>query len=273
MRPRACSTAIRADSPVPVAERSSRPGATTTAFRVHRPHSAPRLGQLDDADARDLRVLRVDARELLARGIANQLADAAQLSRLARLELEAERGGIRDRVPHAAVGDVDGDRAEPRNVEPGIELPDERRHVGQLDTVDTPLAARGSNLDGPRRRLEPQRRLGLAQLDHPGLEQDGGDADRVRARHRRIFGRLHDDEAGIAISACRRDDEVGVHGDTPARLAQKHSPERIVRAEREHLVEDGLPRWGQDPADDHVADLAAGVAADDRDHPAAAHDL
>ena len=31
--PRACSTASRADRPVPVAERSSRPGATTTALR------------------------------------------------------------------------------------------------------------------------------------------------------------------------------------------------------------------------------------------------
>ncbi len=37
IRPRACSTAIRADSPVPVAERSSRPGATTTAFRLTAP--------------------------------------------------------------------------------------------------------------------------------------------------------------------------------------------------------------------------------------------
>ena len=32
--PRAWSTAMRAESPVPVAERSSRPGATTTALRV-----------------------------------------------------------------------------------------------------------------------------------------------------------------------------------------------------------------------------------------------
>ena len=35
--PRAWSTAIRAERPVPVAERSSRPGATTTAFRLTLP--------------------------------------------------------------------------------------------------------------------------------------------------------------------------------------------------------------------------------------------
>jgi hypothetical protein len=33
-----------------------------------RPHPAPRLGELNDADARDLRILRVEARQLLPRG-------------------------------------------------------------------------------------------------------------------------------------------------------------------------------------------------------------
>jgi hypothetical protein len=34
----------------------------------HRPHSLPRLGDLHDAHARDVRILRMRARQLLARG-------------------------------------------------------------------------------------------------------------------------------------------------------------------------------------------------------------
>ena len=41
-RPRACNAANRADKPVPVAERSRRPGEMTTAFRIVSP--APEKG-------------------------------------------------------------------------------------------------------------------------------------------------------------------------------------------------------------------------------------
>ena len=41
--------------------------------------------------------------------------------------------------------------------------------------------------------------------------------------------------------------------------------------ERLHLLEDGRARRGQHAADDDVPDLAAGVAADDGDHPPRAH--
>ena len=69
----------------------------------------------------------------------------------------------------------------------------------------------------------------------------------------------------------RGDDQVRVHRDAAARLAQQQLAQRVVGAQRLHLLEHGRARWRQDAADDHVADLAAGVAADDRDCPARPH--
>ena len=64
------------------------------------------------------------------------------------------------------------------------------------------VAARRPRLDDAAGRFEPHDRLGLAHLDHAGLEQDGRRADRVRAGHGRVLGRLHDDEAGVAVRAA-----------------------------------------------------------------------
>ena len=113
---------MRADKPVPVALRSSRPGATTTAFFDTRADALPRLGDLHDADAGDLGVLRMGARKLLARGRADALTDGRELARLGRLEREAERMRVGDRVPHAAEGDVDRERPEPVDLELRVEL-------------------------------------------------------------------------------------------------------------------------------------------------------
>src|SRR5439155_21491440 len=98
-------------------------------------------------------------------------------------------------------------------------------------------------------------------------EQHRRDTDRVRARHRRVFGRLHDDVAGGALVAGRRDNEIRVYGNAAARLAQQEAPQRVVARERPHLLEHGVARRRQHTADDDVADLTAGVAADDRQYP------
>src|SRR5437763_1594026 len=84
-----------------------------------------------NAHARDLRVLGVDRPELLPGCGSDSLADRAELARLGRLELEAERGRVGDRVPHAAEGDVDLDRSESVDLERRVELVDERRDVRQ----------------------------------------------------------------------------------------------------------------------------------------------
>ena len=72
--------------------------------------------------------------------------------------------------------------------------------------------------------------------------------------------------------ARRRDDQVGVARDAPARLPQQHAAQPVaLSAERLHLLEDRFAGRRQDTADDDVPDLAARVAADHRDRPRGAH--
>ncbi len=62
-------------------------------------------------------------------------------------------------------------------------------------------------------------------------------------------------------------------GDAAARLSQQQLAQAVALAlERLHLLEHGRARGREDAADDDVADLAAGVAADDRDHSPRAHE-
>ena len=236
-----------------------------------RADALPGLRDLDDAHARDPGVLRVRARKLLARRRADPLAGEREVARLGRLEREAERVRVGDRVPHAAERDVDGERAETVDLERRVEPVGEAGDVRQLDALAAAVAARRAHLDDARGRLEPQRRLRLAHLHHAGLEQHGGDADRVRAGHRRVLGGLHDDEAGVAVRLRRRHDQVRVHGDAAARLAQEQPAQRVVGAQRLHPLEHRFAGRREHAADDDVADLAAGVAADDRERAAGAH--
>jgi hypothetical protein len=60
--------------------------------------------------------------------------------------------------------------------------------------------------------------------------------------------------------------------DASARLAEQQAAEPVALApERLHLLEDGVSPRRQHTADDHVPDLAAGVAADDGDRAARSH--
>ena len=106
-RPRACRAAMRAQRPVPVGLRSSRPGATTTALRRDGADTLPGRGDLHDRDVSDRGMLGVGARQLLARGDADALPHQGEFAGLAGLDREPERGGVGDRVEHPAVGDID----------------------------------------------------------------------------------------------------------------------------------------------------------------------
>src|SRR4029077_1982868 len=153
-----------------------------------------------------------------------------------------------------------------------VELPHEARHVRELDALALAVATRRARLDDASRRLEPHQRLRLAHLDHASLEQHRRRADRVRSRHGRILGRLHDDEAGVAVVPRRRHDEVRVARDASAWLSQKHAAQPVaVAPERLHLLEDRRAGRRQDAADDHVPDLAARVAADHGQRPSGPH--
>ena len=65
----------------------------------------------------------MNARQLLARRNADQLADTRELARLGRLERETESLRVGDRVPHSAERDVDLDRAEAVDLERREEYP------------------------------------------------------------------------------------------------------------------------------------------------------
>ena len=221
---------------------------------------------LHDRDVADGRVLGMRARQLRARSHADALAHERELARLARLDREAQRRRVGDRVEHAAVGDVHAERAQALDLERGIDALGVAGHVRELDRLAAPVAAGRARLDDAAGRLQPHDRLGLVHRQHARLEQHGRRADRVGARHRRVLGRLHDDEAGVAIVARRRHDQVRVRGHAAARLAQKQPAQRVaVALERLHLLEHRRSRRWQHAADDDVADLAARVGADDRD--------
>jgi hypothetical protein len=60
--------------------------------------------------------------------------------------------------------------------------------------------------------------------------------------------------------------------DAPARFAEEQTAQAVALAlKRLHLLEDRVSPRRQHSADDHVPDLAAGVAADDGDRAARSH--
>ena len=141
---------------MPVAERSSRPGDDDDRIPHRLARAAERLGELRRSRRpRSRRFSGCDARQLLARSDPDALADVAELARLGGLERESKRLRVGDRVPHAAEGDVDRDRAEPFDLERRIEVRGKRRHVLELDALDPAVAAARPHLDRPRRRLQP----------------------------------------------------------------------------------------------------------------------
>ncbi len=257
---------MRAESPVPVAERSSRPGATTTAFRLTAPtpcHGSAIWTMLTPA---------IDGFSGCSQGSCSRAAarirspGKREVTRLVRFDREAERVRVGDRVPHASVGDVDSDRAQAVDLERRIEAIGKAGDVRELDALAAAVPAGRPHLDHAARRLEPEDRFRLGHGQDAGLEQHRRRADRVRAGHRRVLGRLHDDEARVAVVPRRRNHQVRVTGDASARLAQEKAPKRVaVRPQVLHLLEDGIAGRGEHPADDDVADLTAGVTADDGD--------
>ena len=175
---------MRAQRPVPVAERSSRPGATTTAFLVTAPtpcHGSAICTMLTPAIAG----FSGCAQGSCSRAATRISSPTCERSRgLGRLEREAERVRVGDRVPHAAEGNVDGEGSDDSTSSVASSRSTKQGTFVELDALAAAVAAARVDLDEAGRRLEAKRRLGLVHLDHAGLEQDGRDADRVRARHR-----------------------------------------------------------------------------------------
>ena len=121
--------------------------------------------------------------QLLRGGGLDQLGDPRDVARPRRDEPEAERLRVRDHVEHPAVRDVDDDRADVRDLDGDVEVGRERGHVAERHPGDLAVRAVRADPDEAGRRLEDQLGDRLGHRQHPGLEQRGDHADRVRAGH------------------------------------------------------------------------------------------
>ena len=231
-------------------------------------------GELHDRHTSDVGQFGMRHRVLLAGSDTDLLAKHGKITCFVGGDLEAERGSIDDGIDHASVGDVDRQCPVTGNLQRCIEGEDEGRDVLQGDRNTLAVAALGDDVNRAGGHVESEPGLRLDHRDHTGLEQDGGDAHRVAARHRGVFGRLHHDCAGRAIVACRRHDQVDVACHGTARLADQHAADVVVVALERHLFGHHRVAWRrQDSPGDHVALLALGVAADDRNDPFGHHQI
>ena len=114
-------------------DQSRVPDETTTVFLPWAPGSVGGRGQLDDADAADLRVVGVRHRDLLAGGGLDHLAQPHDVAALVGRQLQAQRRRLDDGVEHPAPGDVDLDPADLRHLDRRVDLDREGRHVLEGD--------------------------------------------------------------------------------------------------------------------------------------------
>ena len=242
--PRAWSSAMRALTPVPVGERSILPGRIATAERADKP-SGPRSSgpaNRQKGDMPPVRQRRVREAELRIFSLDDRHALFRQVARLGGFEREAEGCGIDDDEAVAAIGGVDGQRPAAVEFEPGIQDPCEGRDVAQQNSLRLAVAAFGAHRDEAARRFQDQFGDRLLHRQDAAVEQNGRDADRVRAGHRRRILRLHDDEAHLRVRVLRRDQQVDMPEYPAARLVQEEIPQRAVFGDPAPLVPQGFAR-------------------------------
>ena len=76
---------------------------------------------------------------LFARRGLDHLADAHDLAPFVRGEPQAERRGVGNDIEHAAVGNVDGERTESRDLERHVEMHGEGGHIPERDVFHLPI--------------------------------------------------------------------------------------------------------------------------------------
>ena len=202
---------------------------TTTALRLEFAGVVRRRVEERALDLIDAGILRMRHRDLLARRVAQPLADLDDVGGFVRGEPEAEPGAVGDGVEHAAVADVGQHGADAFDLERHVEPRREARHVGDRHAGHAAAVAIGQHRHQAGRRLERETRLRLDHRHDPALEQDRRDAHDVAARHRRVvLGLLHDDDAGVSRGIGRRQDEIHHRRGIAARLAQHQPPEAVL---------------------------------------------
>ena len=218
-----------------------------------------------------VRILRMPETELRVGGRGDPGPGLGQVPRLPSNQVEAQRRRVDDDETVAAVGGVDGQGAQALDLQRHVEPVGEAGDVADGDPFGLAVAAGRRDLDDAARRLQTKAGLRLGHGEEPGVEQHGGDADRVGAGHRRGVHRLHDDEAHGGPRVQGRDQQVDVAEDPAARLVEQEVPQGPVLGDPARLGPEGLARRRRDAADHDVADLALGMAADHVNRLAGAH--
>jgi hypothetical protein len=178
---------------------------------------------------------------------------------------------VDDEEAVAAVGGVDRQRAETGDLEPGVEPVGEGGHVAHADALGLAVPTRRGDLDEPARRLQDHGGERFLHRHDAGIEQHGGDADGIRARHRRRVGGLHDDEAHLRPRVLGRHEEIDVAKDAAARFVEHEIAQGLIARDEARLLPQRVAGRRRDAADDDVADFAGGVAAHDMDDLGRSH--
>ena len=173
-------------------------------------------------------------------------------------------GGLDERVEVAAEGHVVGHLAEARRrPRPGRARAGRRGRCGCVTASARPPATATRASTRPAGRVEAHDRLGLAHLDHAGLDEDGGHADGAVAAHRQAAGDLDEEHAPVGVVARRRLQDRSRHRRVPARLAHQQQAQVVALGLEAQLALEHR-RAGQrpDPAGDDPRRHALGVRVD-----------
>ncbi len=204
----------------------------------------------------------MDEAQLLVGGAGDLQADLDHVPGLVGANLEAQGLCVDDGETVAAIGGVDLDRTQALDFDPGIEAVGERRHVLDFHPLDLAVLAIGHGFDQAARGLEHQPGLRFGHWQDAAVEQHGGHAQRVGTGHRRGIGRFHDDPGHLRPRVLGRDQQVDVTEHPAARFVEHEIAQGFILGDPARLFPHRGTRRRGDAADNHIADLTFGVAAD-----------
>ena len=132
-----------------------------------------------------------------------------------------------DRVEIAAIGDVDGDVAEPRTFDRQAFGIQERGNIGDAHLLDIVAFLPVFGDDKAGRRVEPEH-AGRLRLHQPLLQRKGHRADGAVAAHRQAARRLDEQDGDVAVVTRRRVEDRTRHHVMAARLEHQPGADPVI---------------------------------------------
>ena len=209
--------------------------------------------------------------ELFVGGRGNAGAGGREVPRLVRRYREAERRGIDDNEAVAAVGGVDAERPESLDLEARVEPVGKGGDVADFDRLRLAVIAVRPDADQSARCFQIELGDRFPHRQDAAVEQHGGDAHRIRAGHRRRVYGFHDDEAVVGLGMFRRQQQVDVLEHATAGFVEHEPAQPAILRDPFGLLPQAVAGRRRHAADDHVADLALGVAGNDVDDALTSH--